>query len=55
LPAASTSWPEPAVAIAGVVLVASVAVVVAWQALAISRIRIAVVPTQDTPRASTMN
>src|SRR5215218_1941529 len=38
----STSWPEAAIAIAGVALVASVAVVVVWQALATWRTRIAV-------------
>jgi hypothetical protein len=37
-----TSWPEAAVAIAGIALVASVAVVVVWQALATWRTRIAV-------------
>jgi hypothetical protein len=42
LTAASTSWPEAAIAIAGVALVASVAVVVIWQALATWRTRIAV-------------
>ena len=42
LTAASTSWPEAAVAIAGVALVGSVAVVVVWQALATWRTRIAV-------------
>jgi flagellar biosynthesis/type III secretory pathway M-ring protein FliF/YscJ len=36
------SWPEAAVAIAGVALVASVAVVVIWQALATWRTRIEV-------------
>jgi hypothetical protein len=40
--AASTSWPDAAIAIAGVALVASVAVVVVWQALATWRARIAV-------------
>jgi len=38
----STSWPEAAIAIAGIALVASVAVVVVWQALATWRTRIAV-------------
>ena len=38
----STTWPEAAIAIAGVALVASVAVVVVWQALATWRARIAV-------------
>ena len=42
LTAASTSWPEAAIAIAGVALVGSVAVVVVWQALATWRTRIAV-------------
>jgi hypothetical protein len=37
--AASTSWPDAAIAIAGVVLVGSVAVVVVWQALATWRTR----------------
>ena len=40
--AAETSWPEAAIAIAGVALVGSVAVVVVWQALATWRTRIAV-------------
>jgi hypothetical protein len=44
---ASTSWPDAAVAIAGVALVASVAVVVIWQALATWRTRIAVVREQQ--------
>jgi hypothetical protein len=42
LTAATTSWPEAAIAIAGVALVGSVAVVVVWQALATWRARIAV-------------
>jgi hypothetical protein len=42
LTAASTSWPEAAIAIAGVALVGSVAVVVVWQALATWRTRIQV-------------
>jgi hypothetical protein len=42
LTAASTTWPEAAIAIAGVALVASVAVVVVWQVLATWRTRIAV-------------
>jgi hypothetical protein len=42
LTAASTSWPDAAVAIAGIALVASVTVVVVWQALATWRTRIAV-------------
>jgi hypothetical protein len=40
--ATTTSWPEAAIAIAGVALVASVSVVVVWQALATWRTRIAV-------------
>jgi len=40
--AESTSWPEAAIAIAGIALVASVAVVAVWQALATWRTRIAV-------------
>jgi hypothetical protein len=44
--AAETSWPDAAVAIAGVALVASVAVVVVWQALATWRTRIAVTREQ---------
>jgi hypothetical protein len=40
--AADTSWPDAAIAIAGVALVASVTVVVVWQALATWRTRIAV-------------
>ena len=40
--AASTSWPDAAIAIAGIALVTSVAVVVIWQALATWRARIAV-------------
>jgi hypothetical protein len=39
---AETSWPDAAIAIAGVALVAAVAVVVIWQALSIWRTRIAV-------------
>ena len=39
--AATTSWPEAAIAIAGIALVASVTVVVVWQALATWRARIA--------------
>jgi flagellar biosynthesis/type III secretory pathway M-ring protein FliF/YscJ len=46
LTAAATSWPEAAVAIAGIALVASVTVVVIWQALATWRIRIAVAREQ---------
>jgi hypothetical protein len=38
----STDWPEAAIAIAGIALVASVSVVVVWQALATWRARIAV-------------
>ena len=44
--AESTSWPEAATAIAGIALVASVAVVVVWQALATWRARIAVTREQ---------
>jgi hypothetical protein len=40
--AADTTWPEAAIAIAGVALVGSVAVVVVWQALATWRTRIAI-------------
>jgi hypothetical protein len=40
--ATETSWPEAAIAIAGVALVASVSVVVVWQALATWRTRMAV-------------
>jgi hypothetical protein len=40
--AAGTSWPEAAIAIAGVALVGSVGVVVVWQALATWRAHIAV-------------
>lgn len=40
--ATTTSWPEAAIAIAGIALVASVAVVVVWQALATWRARMAV-------------
>jgi hypothetical protein len=40
--ATTTSWPEAAIAIAGIALVASVAVVVVWQALATWRTRMAV-------------
>jgi hypothetical protein len=40
--AAATTWPEAAIAIAGIALVASVSVVVVWQALATWRARIAV-------------
>jgi hypothetical protein len=40
--ATTTSWPEAAIAIAGIALVASVSVVVVWQALATWRARIAV-------------
>jgi hypothetical protein len=42
LTAASTSWPDAAVAIAGIALVASVGVVVVWQTLATWRTRIEV-------------
>jgi uncharacterized protein (DUF58 family) len=47
LTAASTSWPEAAVAIAGVALVASVAVVIIWQALATWRTRIEVAREEE--------
>jgi ribonuclease D len=40
--ASTTSWPEAAIAIAGIALVTSVSVVVVWQALATWRTRIAV-------------
>ena len=46
--AESTSWPEAAIAIAGIALVASVAVVVVWQALATWRARIAVTREQQS-------
>ena len=45
--AASTSWPDAAIAIAGIALVASVAVVVIWQALATWRTRIEVAREQQ--------
>jgi hypothetical protein len=45
--AAGTSWPDAAIAIAGVALVGSVAVVVVWQALATWRTRISA--TRDQP------
>jgi hypothetical protein len=41
LMAASTSWPDAAIAIAGIALVGSVVVIVVWQALATWRARIA--------------
>jgi hypothetical protein len=44
--ATTTSWPEAAIAIAGIALVASVSVVVVWQALATWRARIAVTREQ---------
>jgi hypothetical protein len=47
LTAASTTWPEAAIAIAGVALVGSVAVVVIWQALLTWRTRIAVTREQQ--------
>jgi uncharacterized membrane protein YhiD involved in acid resistance len=47
LTAASTSWPEAALGIAGIALVASVAVVVVWQALATWRTRIEVTREQQ--------
>ena len=40
--ASTTSWPEAAIAIAGIALVGSVAVIVVWQALATWRARITV-------------
>jgi hypothetical protein len=40
--AANTSWPDAAIAIAGIVLVGTIAVVVIWQALSTWRTRIAV-------------
>jgi hypothetical protein len=40
--AAATSWPEAAIAIAGIALVGSVAVVVVWQALSTWRARMTV-------------
>jgi ABC-type nickel/cobalt efflux system permease component RcnA len=42
LAATTTDWPEAAIAIAGIALVGSVAVVIVWQALATWRTRIAV-------------
>jgi hypothetical protein len=39
---AATSWPDAAIAISGVALVGTIAVVVIWQALATWRTRIAV-------------
>jgi uncharacterized membrane protein YhiD involved in acid resistance len=47
LTAASTSWPEAAIGIAGIALVGSVAVVVIWQALLTWRTRIAVTREQQ--------
>lgn len=47
LTAASTSWPEAAIAIAGVALVASVAVVVVWQLLATWRTRMTVTGDEE--------
>jgi ABC-type nickel/cobalt efflux system permease component RcnA len=40
--ATNTSWPEAAIAIAGIALVGTIAVVVIWQALSTWRTRIAV-------------
>jgi hypothetical protein len=40
--ASSTSWPDAAIAIAGIALVASISIIVVWQALATWRARIAV-------------
>jgi len=42
LMAASSSWPDAAIAIAGIALVGTIAVVVIWQALSTWRTRIAV-------------
>jgi hypothetical protein len=42
LMAAGTSWPDAAIAIAGIALVGTIAVVVIWQALSTWRTRIAV-------------
>jgi hypothetical protein len=47
---AATSWPDAAVAIAGVALVGTVAVVVIWQALATWRTRITVAREQAYQR-----
>jgi flagellar biosynthesis/type III secretory pathway M-ring protein FliF/YscJ len=47
LTAATTSWPEAAIAIAGVALVGAVTVVVVWQALLTWRTRIAVTREQQ--------
>lgn len=44
--AAGTSWPDAAIAIAGIALVMSVAVVVIWQVLSTWRARIAVTREQ---------
>jgi cytochrome c-type biogenesis protein CcmH/NrfG len=44
------SWPEAAIAIAGVALVASVAVVIVWQALATWRTRLTVTREQAYQR-----
>jgi hypothetical protein len=44
--AASTSWPDAAIAIAGIALVGTIAVVVVWQALATWRTRMAVTREQ---------
>jgi hypothetical protein len=46
LTAASTDWPEAAIAIAGIAMVTAVAVVVIWQALATWRSRIEVAREQ---------
>ena len=40
--ASSTSWPDAAIAIAGIALVGSITIIVVWQALATWRTRIAV-------------
>jgi hypothetical protein len=47
LTAASTSWPEAAIAIAGVALVGSLAVVVLWQLLATWRTRMTVTGDEE--------
>jgi hypothetical protein len=49
--AESTTWPEAAITIAGIALVASVAVAVVWQALATWRARIAVTREQGLSQA----
>lgn len=44
--AASTAWPDAAIAIAGIALVGTIAVVVVWQALSTWRTRIAITREQ---------